>query len=570
MSWLVSACDPEEVVVADDLPREILQQLVDAHRVTLCAPERIVARIEGELVATAGPERRDPAAGPSLGAPEVPGASTRATTSRARGPLVSFLIAFHDSRAFAAAALDSCIAQTFEDWEVIAVDDGSSDGTAGILDDYAARDPRIRVVHQRNVGGSGRMDLVWNAAARRARGDYLAFLGGDDVNEPSRLIEQLEAFVRDPRLDVVHTAALTIDSSGAVVGQEFHLPVGYDEASLLRDLTPVCLIGHPSVTVRRTTFEALGGMEDGLTCDYQFWLKAAGRARFRFLPQRLVRYRRHDTSLSTTSAGRDRTWRDGHRARRNELSRRDLLDFFPEIAERGSPVLRSDAFIHLGNAVVGEDLVLARHFYERAVGEHVSEAGVVNLAITLAALGETSGARALVGRHEPAGTALSAAIGNGSWAQLELRRPSAALDEAVTAWRSMSSGIASWDGVPAATNSLYLDLAEPEGPAARTVVAAWRRHTRAESPVRWVLPTLGRSEQETFERFTAAARGIDLDDAGDVVIEKIDDLSLMPVRSGSARGVLLNEAEARAVAGWIQESGRVERRGGGVSALQHL
>ena len=63
-----------------------------------------------------------------------------------------------------------------------------------------------------------------------------------------------------------HTAALTIDSAGAVIGHEFHLIAGYDDASLLRDLTPLCLIGHPSVTVRRSTFESLGGMEDGLAC----------------------------------------------------------------------------------------------------------------------------------------------------------------------------------------------------------------------------------------------------------------------------------------------------------------
>ena len=91
-------------------------------------------------------------------------------------PVFSIVIPVHNAAPYVRACLDSLVAQTFPNWEALCIDDGSTDGSGAILDEYALRDERFRVVHQPNGGAGG----ARNAALDRVRGDWVAFVDADD------------------------------------------------------------------------------------------------------------------------------------------------------------------------------------------------------------------------------------------------------------------------------------------------------------------------------------------------------------------------------------------------------
>lgn len=111
-------------------------------------------------------------------------------------PEFSILIPAYNTEEFMSTCLDSVLAQTWKDFEVLAVDDGSTDGTGAILDAYAAKDPRIRVEHKEN-GGIMQTRVY---AIDRARGDYLVFLDSDDTVEPD-LLEYLHGVFTEKQCD---------------------------------------------------------------------------------------------------------------------------------------------------------------------------------------------------------------------------------------------------------------------------------------------------------------------------------------------------------------------------------
>ena len=111
----------------------------------------------------------------------------------------SYIIPFYNVRPYTAACLDSVLAQTYSDWECVCVDDGSPDGLGEILDEYAAKDSRITVIHQANAGvGAAR-----NAALEKITGDWFMFVDGDDLTAP-RTCEFCEAVLKSyPDVDML-------------------------------------------------------------------------------------------------------------------------------------------------------------------------------------------------------------------------------------------------------------------------------------------------------------------------------------------------------------------------------
>ena len=116
--------------------------------------------------------------------------------------MISVVMPVYNGEAFVARAVQSVLDQTSPRWEIVAVDDGSRDGTRAILERFAARDPRIRVLHQENAGVSA----ARNAAMAAARGEYLAFLDADDWWYPDHLTT-LEQMIRIyPKAGLLGTA----------------------------------------------------------------------------------------------------------------------------------------------------------------------------------------------------------------------------------------------------------------------------------------------------------------------------------------------------------------------------
>jgi glycosyltransferase involved in cell wall biosynthesis len=195
----------------------------------------------------------------------------------------------------AAATLPDCLAslraQTLEDHEVVAVDDGSSDGSGDILVRAAAEDSRLRLVR---ATGSGLVEAL-NASLAAARASLVARMDADDRCHPERLERQAGALARDPRTDILGARVAVLggeENEGMRAYVEWSNAL-LDDAAIRRDLFVESPLVHPSVTARTAALLWLAGYRDyDGPEDYDLWLRAAAAGmRFGKLPQVLLEWR---------------------------------------------------------------------------------------------------------------------------------------------------------------------------------------------------------------------------------------------------------------------------------------
>lgn len=125
----------------------------------------------------------------------------------------SIIIPVYNVAPYLRECLDSVLAQTYTDWEAICVDDGSTDGSGAILDEYAAKDSRFRVIHQKNAGVSA----ARNVALQLVSGDWTCFVDADDCVEPCWLAAYYEAIVSHPDVEMVRSSWKEIWSDQTVM-----------------------------------------------------------------------------------------------------------------------------------------------------------------------------------------------------------------------------------------------------------------------------------------------------------------------------------------------------------------
>jgi glycosyltransferase involved in cell wall biosynthesis len=212
-------------------------------------------------------------------------------TSSSPSPCVSIILPVYNSAKLLPAALESAFAQTFQDFEIIAVNDGSTDDTAQVLKQY---EPRIRIMHQANAGASS----ARNAAIRVAQGEFIAFLDADDIWEPQKLALQVEAMRADAKLGVCYTECLYFDEEKSWLANFGRHPQmsGMIFDAILADH----FISMSSVLVRKRCLDEVGLFDESLigSEDYNVYLRLAKKYPYHFVNQPLVRLRCHDGNLS--------------------------------------------------------------------------------------------------------------------------------------------------------------------------------------------------------------------------------------------------------------------------------
>jgi glycosyltransferase involved in cell wall biosynthesis len=200
------------------------------------------------------------------------------------------------------AALDSLYRQTLPDWELVAVNDGSSDGTGDLLEMAAGRDPRIRVLHRPPKG----LVVTLNAGLSECRAPLVARMDGDDICHPRRLERQVDFLDTHPEVTLAACRVLHIPRQQMTDGMRAYesWQNGLLEHNvILRDLYVESPFVHPSVAFRREPVATLGGYRDhGWPEDYDLWLRMArAGARFARLPETLFYWREHPERLTRTA-----------------------------------------------------------------------------------------------------------------------------------------------------------------------------------------------------------------------------------------------------------------------------
>lgn len=190
-------------------------------------------------------------------------------------------------------AVDSVLAQDFDAFELIAVDDGSTDDTPAILADAAARDARVRVLRPEGRG----LVAALTCAVAAAQGDYIARLDADDVAAPGRLGRQVAVMESRPALGLLGSWADKIDRSGAPIGRLTPETDPQKLAGLLARTNPFI---HSSLMLRTALVRRLGGYRAAFEAaeDYDLWLRIAETAEVANLPEALIRYRWHPGNVT--------------------------------------------------------------------------------------------------------------------------------------------------------------------------------------------------------------------------------------------------------------------------------
>jgi glycosyltransferase involved in cell wall biosynthesis len=212
-------------------------------------------------------------------------------------PPVSVIMPAYNVAPYIGEAIASVCAQTVTDFEVLVVDDGSTDETYRIAAEWAARDPRIRVLRKENGG----ISTARNHGLGHATGEFMALLDSDDTWEPDFLASQLAILAARPEVDLVTGSARYLGSrlDGQLVRPSPDTRPEPDLAQILSDANAVFIM----TVFRRRVYDTIGGFDEALRTneDYDYWLRAA-LAGFRFArnDRPLGRYRRRDDSLSAS------------------------------------------------------------------------------------------------------------------------------------------------------------------------------------------------------------------------------------------------------------------------------
>ena len=187
-----------------------------------------------------------------------------------RTPHFSVMVPAYNAASTLAETAASVQAQTFTDWELVIVDDGSTDGTRALADALASHDPRIRVITQENRGSGG----AYNTAARNARADLLVMLSADDLLLPEHLATIDALIAANPEASVFTCDGFYEYPDGR--RERVGANSGWSDPSQcsLEELLVACFYGVGAV-YRRAVFDTVGGYRENIYAeDYLFWLLA--------------------------------------------------------------------------------------------------------------------------------------------------------------------------------------------------------------------------------------------------------------------------------------------------------
>ena len=216
--------------------------------------------------------------------------------------MISVLLPVRNVEAYLEAAVDSVLNQTFRDFELVVVDDDSTDRTPEIIARYAAQDSRVRVIRTHRLGSAGAANL----GLQHCRYPWVAIMHGDDVSLPTRLERQYAMTATDPDVVIWGTDGYHITPRGDMLSSFRVGPTSKEQCRKMRREGQIVQAIHPSVLINRKAAIDAGGYDETLSPveDVDLFDRMLKLGDLVTIPEPLIKYRVHRESLSSTKAAR--------------------------------------------------------------------------------------------------------------------------------------------------------------------------------------------------------------------------------------------------------------------------
>ena len=226
------------------------------------------------------------------------------TTQNLNQPLVSVIIPAYNAEQFIAKTLESVLSQTYQNIEILVIDDGSTDTTAEVVKSFAQKDSRIILLRQSNAG----VAAARNLAIQKSQGEYIAAIDADDIWYPQNLEKQVKCLIKsEPSVGIAYSWSVDINEQDLLTGGFYNSTI---QGEVYTALIYKYFIGNASSSlIRRACFEKIGDYnckfkrENAQGCeDWELHIRIAEHYQFKVVPEYLVGYRQITSSMSCNYA----------------------------------------------------------------------------------------------------------------------------------------------------------------------------------------------------------------------------------------------------------------------------
>ncbi len=196
-------------------------------------------------------------------------------------PFFSVIIPAFNRVSFLGKCINSVLAQSYTDLEMIIIDDGSTDGTKKLITSY--KDERINYFYQQNHG----VAHARNRGLALAKGEFIAFLDSDDWWDPEKLEKSVGFINRFPRIRIFHSEEIWYKKGGLLEQRSKHKkPTGF----VYKNSLPLCCISISTAVIHRDVFNAIGLFDESMEAceDYDFWIRATAEYEVKLIPEALT------------------------------------------------------------------------------------------------------------------------------------------------------------------------------------------------------------------------------------------------------------------------------------------
>ena len=209
-------------------------------------------------------------------------------------PLISVVVPAHNAQKYIGSAIESVLSQTFKKFELIVINDASTDNTLGIIKSFSKKDPRVKIINndtRLNIADS------LNKGINIAQSNIIARMDSDDISLPNRLELQYKLINSSKNIAVVGSDIVIINSVGNEIGLRKYPESSGELKNCLFKYSP---FAHPVVMFRKDVFEEVGGYNPKYspTEDLDLWFRLGRKHQFKSIRQTLLKYRVHEKSSS--------------------------------------------------------------------------------------------------------------------------------------------------------------------------------------------------------------------------------------------------------------------------------